>query len=762
MAVSEWSIFGTKQLAQFGIVTSDQITSATVLRAETLARQYARDPLAADLMQRAQSIVHTCAMINAGACVSQPLRLYRRVGSSVGSSPFAQRSVPPARRKALSRGTMGMKVQSFADSGADMKEIMDHPALQFVRNPNAAYPGGILERMGFYFRGITGNWYTIVTKDKGLRAWPGYPQYVTPTWSKDEPGQVEGYNYGRDSTDMVSIAPEHVLHYRNNLSRTNPLMGEGELAGVVPEVDLILRTNMHDLAFVQNGNRPDSMIKLTSDAKPTPEQMKTLADSLDDWGAGGAREGKPFVGWQMDWVPLAFNPKDLRTLEQLANYEKRIRFAFGIPESMADSNASTYASAGVADAQHGRVIRAKLIDDAAQKTEMILARLFGLDPNEWCFVYDDPVPKDELADQTRLISLTGAGGLTINEMRAELGYDQADDPMADSLLFNGQPLGAAAPQMNDPFAGLFGGAPRPQPQPAPEPDPDPEPPAALPVPVPVPDEDGTKAATPTPVSLTKSMLSHESYWWAQDEDGCKCCKAAPNLPVGLVRDMFERYGPGLAALMEDVLTDAQDEAVQAYGRGELPDLAPLREQSEKLLLDQVREMAEYAIRSELTAAGALEDAFSVVDERAIEFARSYTIQLADDIFATTSDMAKEAVTRGLEQGLSIDKIADEIEGVPKYRAEMIARTETNRAANSGQYETFKILGAKNLEWVLSPGACPLCTAIAARGTRPVGEPFAVAGETLGGVVVRDTLLHSPAHPNDRCTMIAQYPTGDDE
>jgi hypothetical protein len=760
-----FTIADTKALAQFGIITSDQIASPTVLRSEALVRQYSRDPQAIDLMKRAQSTVHTCAMINARACAAQPLRLYRRQGGSTGSTPFAQRSVSKTLRKRLASGVMGTKVQSFVDAGGDIREVMDHPALRFVQNPNPAYPGSVLELMSFYFRGITGNWYTIITRDKGLRAWPGYPQFVHVVWSKQDPSMVEGYYFGRDTTDAVGLDPDSVLHFRNALSRHNPLMGEGDLAGVVPEADLILRTNMHDLAFVQNGNRPDSIIKITTESKPTAEQMRELYDNLDQWGAGGSKEGKPFIGWNLDWVPLSFNPKDLRTVEQLDTYEKRIRFAFGIPESMADSNASTYASAGVADAQHGRVIRAKLIDDAAQKTQMVLAGLFDLDPNDWCFVYDDPVPKDEQAEQTRLLALSGGGALTINEVRAELGFDQLDDPMADTLLFNGQPLGAA-PQMADPFAGLFSRREEPKEEPEPNPEPEPDP---APAPEPEAEEedaDATKAAFQTepenasPVSLKSAMLALEHHWWA---DTCEeaCCKEAPKLPPGLVRDMFDRYGPQFQETMYDILTDAQSESVRAYWISELPDLADLRQQAEALLTEQLTEMAEYAIREEMTAAGALDDAFDVVPERALQFARDYTIRLADDIFGTTADMAKEAVVRGLENGWTIDQISKEIEGVPAYRAERIARTEVNRAANASRYESFKVLGADKAEWVLSPGACPLCTAISQRGPKPIGEPFAVAGETLGGVTVRENIYHSPAHPNDRCTMIAVYPEDDE-
>ena len=89
----------------------------------------------------------------------------------------------------------------------------------------------------------------------------------------------------------------------------------------------------------------------------------------------------------------------------------------------------------------------------------------------------------------------------------------------------------------------------------------------------------------------------------------------------------------------------------------------------------------------------------------------------------------------------------------QYRAQMIARTETIRAANAGQqglWEQNAELGLLPEErtrkiWITGPGACPLCLAIEklnADGVR-LKEPFKAEGGSIE---------FPPLHPHCRCGM----------
>lgn len=72
-------------------------------------------------------------------------------------------------------------------------------------------------------------------------------------------------------------------------------------------------------------------------------------------------------------------------------------------------------------------------------------------------------------------------------------------------------------------------------------------------------------------------------------------------------------------------------------------------------------------------------------------------------------------------------------------AELIARTEMSRAANSAALERYSEAGLSHWEWEASTGSCRLCL------EREAGGPYAF------------TDLHPPLHPSCRCSVLAYLP-----
>jgi SPP1 gp7 family putative phage head morphogenesis protein len=78
-------------------------------------------------------------------------------------------------------------------------------------------------------------------------------------------------------------------------------------------------------------------------------------------------------------------------------------------------------------------------------------------------------------------------------------------------------------------------------------------------------------------------------------------------------------------------------------------------------------------------------------------------------------------------------------------AELIARTEANRAYNEGNLDALKQAGVERAQWLLASDACPVCVELAE--TAP--------GEKLGKIMPIDEASGElPAHPNCRCTFIS--------
>lgn len=118
---------------------------------------------------------------------------------------------------------------------------------------------------------------------------------------------------------------------------------------------------------------------------------------------------------------------------------------------------------------------------------------------------------------------------------------------------------------------------------------------------------------------------------------------------------------------------------------------------------------------------------------------------------TTRDEIRALVGRQAAEGWSIDRLAEEIEGLAEIhaprRARTIARTETASAYSRGSLAAYEESGVvTGVQW-LTYDPCPICAPLD-RQVAPLGEPFP------GGIGF------PPAHPSCRCA-IAPVVIGDE-
>ena len=109
---------------------------------------------------------------------------------------------------------------------------------------------------------------------------------------------------------------------------------------------------------------------------------------------------------------------------------------------------------------------------------------------------------------------------------------------------------------------------------------------------------------------------------------------------------------------------------------------------------------------------------------------------------TTIDRINEVIKSGLKDGLPYQEIAKQIElstSLNGYRAELIARTETNWAFNEGQRRYVKELGVKQYQISVAPTGCALCQSKA-------NQIFSVNEKNV-----------LPVHPACRCVLISVIP-----
>jgi HK97 family phage portal protein len=398
------------------------------------------------------SWIYAAASINAQAVASVPLRLYVR--SRPGRKLYDTRRVPRARKAYLCGDTANQPsrlVMRKALAG-DFEEVAhEHPVLEVLRKANTVDDGFGLAMTRILFLELTGNAYLHPVFDSALdipvELWTMPSQHVKVIPSVN--GLIAGYRYGTDQQNEQDFTTDEVIHFR----RPNPkslLYGMGKLEaawGVAQQNESI---HEMDLSFFQNNARPDYAIIVKGGVGR--EQLERFETKVREALQGTRKAGKFFaVSGDVDMKPLSFPTKDLSGRDEIV---EEIAAVFGVPVSMLKANDPNLAAAksGYAQWRESTVAPICRLDEETLNAKLL--PLFGLEDDAY-LAYDNPVPADRQQDLVERQASVAGGWMTPNEARLEAGYDPMEDPAADRLYVNGQPLGAS-PMGASPFGGLFG------------------------------------------------------------------------------------------------------------------------------------------------------------------------------------------------------------------------------------------------------------------------------------------------------------------
>lgn len=745
---------------------------STIQSQEMLASKYqTRDPEMWKLYPRILGVVADCINKNATVCASMPIRLYR----VVNESSKAERSNYPGRRKGhgvrtrvgqIKSGVMGQKAAMVSQMGGDVEEVMEHPIKDFLMRPNPVFSSDSMVYTRFSFKWGMGEYYDFIEDGSDgmpLNAFPLYPQYTTIVF--DESGFIRQFNYGRDMTNPAEFDPANVIFYRHRPSSYHPLRGEGPLAKQLPQADILFKNMMHDIAFVDGGNRPDSLITLKN-PDATDKEIRQIEAKVKRMAQGAIASVKAFVTRDIDWRPLSWAPKDLNTPEKLDRYERHIRSAFGHTESMADSTETNVASAVIGyNAQYlGGTIRPSLITDASELTDFLIPR-FGYRPGQYFLCYDDPVSSDTDKLEARLRANVQAGTMTINQFREETGRDKMDNPGADDLRVNGVKIetldqGPAA-NPNNPLAALFGGGSSSSQTGSDDGDNPDDGGESIPSDdiSDNADDDGVKSAKINRAEIVEQIAKMIDDALVVDE--CPACGIyAKDAGLtgeesfdALIKDTFPKFTDDI----KDILAEMESRAIVAIATGGEPDMSDQIDRAAKLMEDQftpvIERMAEQTV-SDMAALGVSTAGDGFVPESALTAYRDHVSRVASDIAASTETIIKPAVMRGIESGLTVDEVAMAIRDadVPAWRAETIARTEISEAMNGSRHDTMVELGIDEFDWMTAPSPSKAHAEIARRSPKKAGEPFVKAGEVIQGEKFDRDVYRPPARPRCRCRI----------
>ena len=417
-------------------------STMTVLRGEEAKRAPFSQQAAVSAYR---SWVYAAANLNAVSVASQPLRLYvknRSAGTKLWNTRKASRRVKAYMAGDLEQLPSRYVMSKAAEYGNDFEVVEDsHPILTLLSKVNPYQNGFDATILRILFLELTGNSYLHPVIDKRLKIpvelWTMPSQYVEIVPGKEQ--FIDGYLYGATREQRRVFTPEEVIHFK----RPNPgdmYYGLGKVEAAWGATMANEAVHEMDHSFFANKARPDYLLVVKSPAHP--DEIERLEVQIDEKLRGSKRSGRFLTTTgDIDLKPLSFPPKDLAGRTEIV---EEIAAVFGVPVSMLKANDPNLASATVGFASWKATTILPLLRMDEETLNQNLLPLFGIEEDAF-LAYDNPVSEDERFEFEKIRSMVAGGIITVNEARMREGLEAVDDPMADSLLVNGQPLGGAPP-----------------------------------------------------------------------------------------------------------------------------------------------------------------------------------------------------------------------------------------------------------------------------------------------------------------------------
>ena len=587
----------------------------------------------------------------------------------------------------------------------------------------------------------------------------------TPQPYKDQDGKLvtpPAYQQVLKGFQAVDYTARDLVYKPQNL-RAHKAYGYSPVEQIIMTVNIALRRQMFTLAYYTEGNVPEALIG-TPDTW-TPQQIGAFQEYWDTQFVGNLAERR-----HAKFVPGGVANKIVTTKEpELKNLfdewlAKVVCFAFSIsvqPLSQQMNRATAQAAKESAEEEGLEPVKAwgkELHDDVIE---------VEFDAPELEFAWAEEQEIDPEKQETILTGYTKAGGITINEMRDELGRDKSDDPAADKLMVltaTGMvPIDANTIDGKQANLDAFG-------PPAP-------PPGAVPPGGAIPGKGGgspnrvhkpagkmnlVRAAPKKPNSgkgvgkaAAAPFVAKRVTRWrslgALKYDRPAVRKATKAIKALYIEAFGKAAKAAAAAVRKELGSRKSSTADVAFvGRGESGRLAKAddgdkraRQMAERMKLDpldKVQSDVEDALAEVASDAGqgalaqlGVDDRSELVDQvntSAAAIARDNAAELVSGIDETTRDSLRDLIAQGLEDNIGTDEIAASIADAYAFspeRAELIAKTEVadaNSEAAVEGYRAAKDAGvAVKKEWLLGGDPCDICQANADQGPIDVDDDF---------------------------------------
>lgn len=595
-----------------------------------------------------------------------------------------------------------------AKKGVENKDqIFEHPFLDLIKKPNPFTNTYELMTISQLNMDLTGNCYWWLPKN--VLGIPSMIWQIPSHWMKIVPDPdtfISGYilkvpYIGK----FIPFDVDEIIHFKNP-SPFDLHYGVGPVWGAQYGIDLNEQIKTWGINFFMNNAQPSGVLQ--TEQPLGPEQYQRLKDQWNSKYRGSKNAGKmAILESGLKYQQIGAAPKDVQFPDVSKELRDEIMACFGVPASKlglsegvnranSDTNDYTYQKETILPRL--TLIERKLNSD-----------LMPIYDNNLNAEFDNPVPEDNQFIVDERVKYIQCGFTTIDEEREKEGLDPFNLPETQNPLipFNLTPAGQPKPQMD-----AMGNPVQPK----------------------TPDGANGKPNAQEPPKKAWSQKAQDAKWARFVQTTAPMEKSF----AVLIKRFFQ------AQHIEVMQKLAQQRAMKVAVSTNI--IFSQNEQNTKL-----KNLSQSQVRDAYIAGlgiGAAETNssidFNLFEPNVLRAVEQRIGFFADKVNATTIALLKQKLDAGIQQGLSIDQIAQEIDGVfnfsENFRSTRIAQTEIIGAANDGQIRAYLEAGISKKMWLTA-------------GDEKVRDSHAeVEGQIVDATAMFTTGLGNQLHyPGDRST-----------
>lgn len=327
----------------------------------------------------------------------------------------------------IAKAVSGLRLE--LKRGEDCLE--DHPVLNLLHRPNAMQGGKEFIKTIFVDYLTQGE--MAIAQPIGQRQ-PAELWRVDPSEVEVKPGRggiPAAYVHKRSGIETTFpvkglTTPRSDLFFFKRFNPRDYWRGQSPLMAGGIAGDIHNRGSDWNYSLLRNAAKPSGIVRFKDD--PSTETVSRLKEWFKRAFQGAENAGEvPVLTGGAEWTQTSLSPMDMDFATSMTEAKKLIAGVFGVPLPLIDNEAATFANMDTAKERFYTDTVLPLANEWLESFSAWLLPGFGADL-ELCIDMDDIPALEAVRNRKfdRILKALGAGLISVDEARDEIGYDPMD------------------------------------------------------------------------------------------------------------------------------------------------------------------------------------------------------------------------------------------------------------------------------------------------------------------------------------------------